>query len=168
VDHDHNNHIRAQAENVATLLRSLLRELTAGLDDPAVDLPLAQLRVCTVLYGGPRPMSSLGRELGVSLSAITQIADRLERAGLVRRVAEDQDRRVRRLRLTGRGEKMIRLHEEKRIQRTAAALEQLTPEAIKQAAAALETLGRAAAAARGQDGESGRRSLSFSTSKVLP
>ena len=45
-------------------------------------------------------MSSLGRELGVSLSAITQIADRLERAGLVTRVAKGGDRRVRRLELT--------------------------------------------------------------------
>ena len=52
MDHDH---ISEQAEDVATLLRSLLRGLSVGLDDPAVDLPLAQLRVCTVLYGGPRP-----------------------------------------------------------------------------------------------------------------
>ena len=39
-------------------------------------------------------MSALGRKLGVSLSAMTQIADRLERADMVKRVAEDSDRRV--------------------------------------------------------------------------
>ena len=47
----------------------------------AAELPLAQLRVCGVLCDGPRPMSAVSRELGVSLSAMTQIADRLERAG---------------------------------------------------------------------------------------
>ena len=84
-----------QAENVAALLRSLMRELTAGLDDPAVDLPLAQLRVCTVLHGGPRPCRRSAANWASPLSAITQIADRLERAGLVTRVAKGSDRRVR-------------------------------------------------------------------------
>jgi len=57
----------------------------AGLNDPAVELPLAQLKVCSLLYGGPLSMSAWA-ELGVSLSAMTQIADRLERARLVKRV----------------------------------------------------------------------------------
>jgi DNA-binding MarR family transcriptional regulator len=161
------NHTFEQAENVAALLRSLLRELTAGLDDPVVDLPLAQLRVCTVLHGGPQPMSSLGRELGVSLSAITQIADRLERAELVTRVARGRDRRVRRLELTARGEKMMRLHEQVRIQRMSAALEHLSPKQRQDVAAALQTLIHASAAANGHDGDTEKRSPHFSKSEVL-
>ena len=50
-------------------------------------------------------MSALSREFGVSLSAMTRIADRLERARLVKRVAEGGDRRIRHLQLTPRGEK---------------------------------------------------------------
>jgi DNA-binding MarR family transcriptional regulator len=164
MDHDH---ISEQAKTFVTLLQSLLRELTIGSDDPAVELPVAQLRVCHVLRGGPRSISAISRELGVSLSAVTQIADRLERVKLVRRMAEDADRRIRRLRLTDRGERMMRLHDEERIRRTAAALRLLTPEAREEATDALAAVGRAAAAARGQDGSPRGRSLPLSTSKVL-
>ena len=138
-----------------------------GLDDPAVDLPLAELRVCTVLYAGPRPMSSLGRELGVSLSAMTQIADRLERAGLVTRVAKGGDRRVRRLELTPRGEEMMRRHEQARIQRMSAALEHLNSRQRQDVTAALRTLIRASAAANGHDGNTEGPSPHFSKSKAI-
>ena len=56
---------------------------------------------------------------------MTQIADRLERARLVKRVAEGNDRRVRCLQLTARGEKMMRKRREARVLRTLAVLEHL-------------------------------------------
>ena len=96
------------AEAVAGLIPRLARGLTSSEKDPADNLPLAQLRLCGILSEGPRPMSVLSRELGVSLSALTQIADRLERTRLVKRVVEENDRRVRCLQLTARGEKMTR------------------------------------------------------------
>ena len=77
-----------EANKIASLLPALMRQLFTLDDDLAVDLPLAQLRVCASLQDGPLPMSALSRELGVTLSAMTQIADRLERANLVSRVAE--------------------------------------------------------------------------------
>jgi DNA-binding MarR family transcriptional regulator len=141
-----------QARTVNSLLRTLLRELSAGLDDPAIQLPLAQLRVCNVLSAGPRSMSSLGKELGVSLSAITQIADRLERAGLVTRVSQDNDRRVRCLQVTDRGARMMQRHDASRVERMAAALEQMTPKTREAVAAALGALARAATAARTGNG----------------
>ena len=64
-------------------------------------------------------MSVLSRELGVSLSAMTQIADRLERARLVKRQFEGTDRRVRSLQLTSRGQKIMQAREEARVQRRA-------------------------------------------------
>ena len=161
-----------QAKTLVALLQTLLRELTAGSTDAAVELPVAQLRVCHVLRDGPRSLSAIGQELHVSPSAVTQIADRLERARLVRRVAEGADRRIRRLQLTERGEAMMRTHDDERIRRTAAALDRMTPDAIKQAVAALENLGRAAAAARAAnrktaDGKADGRRVLLSTSKVL-
>ncbi len=141
-----------QAQTTARLLHELLRQLAAGVeDDPVVNLPLAQLRVCAVLYQGPRPMSALSRELGVSLSAMTQLADRLERAQLVKRVAQGGDRRVRCLQLTERGEKMMRCHEEIRVRRISTALEQLHPNARKQVTAALQTMIQACLATKEQD-----------------
>jgi DNA-binding MarR family transcriptional regulator len=141
-----------QAQTMVTLLIELLRQLAAGADeDPAVELPLAQLRVCLVLYQGPQPMSSLGRELAVSLSGMTQLADRLERAQLVKRIARGDDRRVRCLQLTERGEKMMRCHEEVRVRRIATALEHLSPDARNGVTNALQTMIQACMATKGQD-----------------
>jgi DNA-binding MarR family transcriptional regulator len=158
---------REQAAAFVDFLQALLRELTVGSNDPATELPLGQLRLCRVLSNGLQSISAISRELGVSLSAITQIADRLERVRLVRRVTEDNDRRVRCLQLTARGEKLLRLHDEERIRRMAAALEHLTPEAREQAATALTTLLRASIAARTDDGDGKAAGPQISTSEVL-
>ena len=100
-------------------------------------------------------------------SAITQIADRLERAGLVTRVAKGADRRVRRLELTERGQTMMRLHEQARIQRMSAALEHLSPEQRQEVTAALQALIGASVAAKGQDGDHEELNHHFSKSEVL-
>lgn len=135
-----------QARAAARLLLSLVRNLVAVDDALMEQLPVAQLRVCGELYHAPRPMSVLSQELGVSLSAMTQIADRLERAGLVRRVAERSDRRVKQLRLTAQGKKMMQRREEARARRMAVALACLAPDARCRVQAALEELVAAAVA----------------------
>src|SRR4051794_238836 len=76
------NPVDADARAMTSLILSLTRKLFA-VDDRAADLPLRQLRVCMLLHEGARTMSALSRDLSVSLSAMTQIADRLERAGIV-------------------------------------------------------------------------------------
>jgi DNA-binding MarR family transcriptional regulator len=132
-----------EAVSLASLLPALMRQLFAVDNDLAADLPLAQIRVCVCLQDGPLPMSALSRELGVTLSAMTQIADRLERANMVCRVAEEKDRRVRCLQLTPRGEKIMRHHEESRIRSVSAALSRLSLEERKGILTALETLMKA-------------------------
>ena len=134
------------AEVVAGLIPRLARGLTSAEKDPADNLPLAQLRLCGILSEGPRPMSALSRELGVSLSALTQIADRLERARLVKRVAAGNDRRVRCLQLTVRAEKMMRKRREVRVLRTLAVLERLSARQREAVRASLETLVHACSA----------------------
>lgn len=156
-----------QVAAMVGLLHSLLQELTAGSDDPAIQLPLAQLRLCRVLSGGLRSISAISRELGVSLSAVTQIADRLERAKLVRRLTEDRDRRIRCLQLTPRGETLLRLHDDERIRRMAAVLEQLPPKSREQVAKTLETLVQASRAARARNGDRPTAKPRRATSKVL-
>ncbi len=140
--------LSTQATVAASLLVAVTRELFTPDGSLAEEMPLAQLRVCGILYGGPRPMSALSRELGVSLSAMTQIADRLERARLVKRVADGTDRRIRCLQLTERGQKMMRLREDARNRRVLTVLEHLSPEARSEVLASLETLVEACAAAR--------------------
>jgi len=131
------------AEVIAGLLMALIRQLSLPDDPLAARLPLAQLRVCGILRDGPRSMSSLSRELGVSVSAMTQIADRLEQSRLVQRVAGQSDRRVKWLRLTRLGEQTMRNREACRAQRVLHALQRLPGGARKQVLCGLRALSEA-------------------------
>jgi DNA-binding MarR family transcriptional regulator len=131
--------IHDQSRELTSLFVSLTRQLLV-VDDFVAELPLRQLRVCVVLYDGPRSMSALSRELGVSLSAMTQIADRLERARLVKRSFEGTDRRVRCLQLTPRGHRIMRLREEARIQRAQSVVERMPESTREQVIQSMRTL----------------------------
>lgn len=145
-----NETIQSQAQTAAAFLLQLVQGLFPG-DDPAAKLPVAQLRVCNNLRGGRRSMSELSRKLGVSLSAMTQLADRLEKAHLVKRVAQTADRRVRCLQLTERGEKIMQTREEARVQRMSALLERLSPDARQEVQDVLGMMVRTHAAMNGKD-----------------
>jgi DNA-binding MarR family transcriptional regulator len=122
--------LQDQAVELEQLMPRVLRRLyTLDPDHPANDLPVAQLKVCTILQAGPRTHSAISEELGISVSATTQIADRLERAGLVERVAGVCDRRTKYLQLAPHGMEMMRTRRETRVQRTRLALAELSPEA---------------------------------------
>jgi len=105
-----------------------------------MDLPLRQFKVCLALYRQSRSMSEIGRELKLSPSAVTQVSDRLERRGLIERAFQDDDRRVRMLRLTRKGQQLVRTREEKQLRRIATALEALTTNEVGQVMTGLETL----------------------------
>src|SRR5580704_18080599 len=95
--------LQEQALQLESLLPALNRKLfTLVPDHPSAEIPMAQLRTCSILQFGPRTMTSLSEELGISLSAMTQIADRMERAGLVERIMMREDRRQRLLQLSER------------------------------------------------------------------
>jgi DNA-binding MarR family transcriptional regulator len=129
-----------EAKKITLLLPALMRQLFTFEDDLAAELPLAQLRVCVLLNGGPRSMSLISKELGISLSAMTQLADRLENAKMVARVTQDGDRRVRCLELTQKGRKIICHREEARIQNVLTVLNNMSGSARVEVINALETL----------------------------
>lgn len=120
-----------------------------GKDQPLSEMP-GQVKVCRILEAGPVSLSALGDELGVTSSAVTQIADRLERAGYVARATEGSDRRVRHLCLTEAGKEMMRARHAARTERAAVVLEALTP---CQRMALIESLEEFARAARCLDTE---------------
>src|SRR5438132_7253453 len=123
------NTLLTQAAQLECLLPKLMRRLfTLDANHPAMELPLAQLRVCTLLQAGPRTISALSEELGISVSAVTQIADRLERVGFVERLVEPDDRRIKQLQLTPSGAGVMRSRRELRVRRAADALHHLSPE----------------------------------------
>jgi DNA-binding MarR family transcriptional regulator len=131
----------SQTDAVHAALRIIVRNLL-GVDDSMMDLPLRQLKVCLTLYGHSRSMSEISRELKLSPSAVTQVSDRLERRGLIERVFQDEDRRVRKLRLTRKGQRLVRSRERKQLRRIAAALDTLTANELGQVMTGLETLAR--------------------------
>ena len=121
------DHLLEQAAQIECLLPKLMRRLlTLDPSHPVHELPLAQLRVCVILQSGPKTMSALSDELGISVSAVTQIADRLEASGYVERLAGPDDRRMKVLQLTPLGADLMRARRETRVKRTAEALGQLT------------------------------------------
>lgn len=134
-----------QAAALTSVLQKLIRRLfTLDTDDPAIELPVAQVRVCSILRDGSRSMSCLSREMGISLSATTQIADRLERAGMVERITEADDRRVKFLQLTPRGVEIMVSRNESRIRRVQEALERLPADTRDEALRVLRDLASAA------------------------
>jgi MarR family transcriptional regulator, organic hydroperoxide resistance regulator len=129
----------SQTSAVHAALLNVVRHLL-GVDDSMMDLPLRQLKVCLTLYPQSRSMSEISRELKLSPSAVTQVSDRLERRGLIERVFQDEDRRVRKLRLTRKGQHLVRAREKKQLRRIAAALDTLSANELEQVMTGLETL----------------------------
>jgi DNA-binding MarR family transcriptional regulator len=130
-----------QAVQLERLLPRLIRRLfMLPPEHPVNDLPLAQLRVCVILEEGPKPISAISRELDVSVSAATQIADRLEKVGLVERLANAEDRRMRKLQLTAEGGALMQSRRLLRVRRAADALAHIAPEVRETAIHALQTL----------------------------
>jgi DNA-binding MarR family transcriptional regulator len=135
--------VRGQALQVDAMLKSLARKVLVD-DDPAYELPIRQFRVCVALYEGARSMSELSRELGVSQSAITQLADRLETARLVVRGPVGDDRRVRSLQLTERARMMLKEREDRRLERVIAILDHMSEEDRRALLSSLAVLEEAA------------------------
>ena len=62
-----------------------------------------------LLHKGPLPVNAIGKKVLVTSGSITTAVDRLEQRGLVERQEVPDDRRVRLVRLTKEGHKMIKL-----------------------------------------------------------
>jgi DNA-binding MarR family transcriptional regulator len=156
------NEMAEQAKAMLSLLPAVMRNIFGVNDDLAAELPLAQLRVCSILLEGPHSMSRLSREMGVTLPAMTQIADRLERARLVTRVSEGTDRRVRCLQLTPTGEHLMHRRDDERLQSAESVLRHLSPIERAEMLKCLDTLLRACMAAK----ESKKTATVFNAEKV--
>ena len=114
-------------------LESLLPRLTRALfrvevDDEWVELPVGQIRVMRLLFTAPSTPSELGATLGLSVSAITQVVNRLEALGYVARTEDQGDRRVRHLRLTDAGRSLMEKRQRARVRQAQLALSALPPE----------------------------------------
>jgi DNA-binding MarR family transcriptional regulator len=88
---------------------------TAGIPLLRLNLTMQQLRVLLVLdFYGSQSSHNLTDNLGVSAATVTGIIDRLVAQDLVRRREDANDRRIRRIELTGRGRDLLHRLEESR------------------------------------------------------
>jgi DNA-binding MarR family transcriptional regulator len=122
------------------VLRRVARE------DPVSGLSAARLSALSVLvFGGPRTLGELAAVERVRPPTMTSIVRGLEEAGLVRREADPNDRRVVRVHATAQGESVLQRARERRIANLAERLATLTDEEIAHVHAAAELVERALA-----------------------
>lgn len=88
----------AQVLHVAHVLEARLEEDLAG-----VGLSLAKWNVLRALADAPVTLGEIAEHVGCVRSNVTQLVDRLEADGLLHRVADEADRRIKRARLTPAG-----------------------------------------------------------------
>jgi DNA-binding MarR family transcriptional regulator len=137
--------LNEQAAHLECLLpMTMARLFRLDRDHPLAEMPLAQLRICLYLQAGPRTMSAIGDEFKTSVSAVTQMADRLERGGFVERIADTDDRRHKMLRLTHYGAEVMRTRREMRVGRVLETMQRLTPEQRATLIASIEAFSQAA------------------------
>src|SRR5437899_6855436 len=106
--------IAAGVERLIGLVRSL---------SPADGLSLtAAATLATLERSGPRRLTALAVQEGVTQPAMTQLIARLQDSGLVSREADEQDGRAVQVRLTGQGREMLARRRAVRAGRLAAIL----------------------------------------------
>jgi DNA-binding MarR family transcriptional regulator len=118
----------AQAAELEELLSRLARKMFVLVPEhPTSKLSIMQLRACSILQQGPRPVSNLGRELGVRTSNVSQIVERMVRMGLVERYVSADDRRLRLVKLSPQGLQAMESRQQHRFERAVGALSRLDP-----------------------------------------
>ena len=94
------------------------------------EISFSQMKALNALREHSEPMSvkALGDRLGISMAAVSRAADDLVRRGLVDRVEDRTDRRIKRLSLTDTGDKFVRRLIEGRLAGMAEFVATLNPE----------------------------------------
>src|SRR5690348_13559695 len=154
---------RAQAAGIAAGIaggseRTLAAGIAAGVErliglvrslSPADGLSLtAAATLATLERSGPRRLTALAVQEGVTQPAMTQLVARLQDAGLVRREADAADGRVVQVRLTDQGRDTLARRRAVRAERLAVILDRIGPEDRAALGAALHAIDALASAQR--------------------
>jgi len=101
----------ASGLNLGLLLSSEFKRWNKAAEKSCLSLglTLAELRVLMTLSSlGPSSMVTLSVEQGMTPPGMTLVVDKLEKAGLARRVRSDADRRSVNVAITGKGGEILR------------------------------------------------------------
>lgn len=138
---------RHLVELLTTLLSSTFRQI---LWKQALELELNYSQAQVLFHVAKNPgalVSDAARRFGITLPAVTQVADRLEAKGFLRRSEDPRDRRQVRLSLTPGGERLARELEDLQVKGLGRVLERLTAADRKDVIRGIERL---VSAARGE------------------
>ncbi|MBV9205911.1 MAG: MarR family transcriptional regulator [Actinobacteria bacterium] len=141
---------RALASGVAARLERLIG-LFRSLNPPSGLSLTAAATLATLERSGPRRLTALAAQEGVTQPAMTQLIGRLQGSGMVIREADPADGRVVRVRLTDAGREMLARRRAVRAERLAVILARLSPQDRAALAAALPAIDALAGAHRDGD-----------------
>ena len=111
----------------------------------------AAATLATLERSGPRRLTALAVQEGVTQPAMTQLIARLQDSGLVRREADPADGRVVQVRLTDQGREMLARRRAVRAERLAGILARISPADQTALGAALPAIDALASARRDDD-----------------
>lgn len=115
------------AQQLEQLLPRLMRSIsTLTPEDPLYSVTTSQMKVLTLVSTGTTSTTCLGNQLKISLSAVSQIIERLRESGLIESVEDTEDRRQRVIRLTKIGQSAMDARKQGRIHRINAALNEFS------------------------------------------
>lgn len=110
-----------------------------------IGLSMPQLGILMQLhYRGGCGISDLSERFDVTNAAASQLVDKLVQSGLIQREEDPNDRRVKRVNLTEKGQELIRHSTERRYRWVEGLARKLSPEEREQVNQALDILARAA------------------------
>jgi DNA-binding MarR family transcriptional regulator len=106
------------------------------------DMSLSQMKGLHALKTAPEPLSvkELADRLGLSLAAMSRAADGLVQRGLVGRLEDTQDRRMKRLSLTRKGDELVQKLRDARLAGIEEFVESLSPKERSLLAKALDPI----------------------------
>ncbi len=146
-------------ERILELHPTFFRCLLAGQTSAwlTVDLTMPQLKALLVVVGVGRATGrQLAKGLGVSLSTVTGIVDRLASHGFVSRAEDPEDRRITRVEATATGRQLVQQLYVYRRERLRRLLDRLELDQLRTVESAIEYL---TAAAAHEDGVAGFHEL---------
>ena len=117
----------------------LLRRLRTTDDSMGLSGPAASA-LSVVVFGGPITLGALAAAEHVRPPTITRLVRDLEVAGLVKREADEADRRVQRVRATPKGRRVLEDGRARRVAMLTAALERLPAAELRALEAAVDIL----------------------------
>lgn len=124
-----------QAEEISKLLKSIIKNSRRQVFDQisAYGITVPQLMLLREVYHSPDiSVRELSEKLGLAKSTVSGIVDRLERQGVVRRVRDDEDRRVVKIKLEAKSLAMRETLGAIKTNYLANLIKKLTPEETEQ------------------------------------